>query len=387
MRALIVGAGIAGLSSAYWLKRVGIDVVVIERSPGPRDAGFLIDLFGLGYEVARKMRMTTSLRARQRTIPRCAFMDPGGLTLFEQSPEKVKRRLFAGPHVTVTRGELERQLLNRVFRDSEIRFARSLLSLRDEGRRVAALTDDGRLEYFDLVVGAGGLHSTTRRLALAQGGECERYLGFDAAAFTLSSPHLSELLGVESQSITGLGRQLTISPLGGGRLGAVFVYERRSTLQDRSAEAVQRSLREAFADFVWLAPAIIDRVAEATDLHYDAVAQVALPKWSVGRVVLVGDASHCVSPLGLQGASLAMTGARMLSQELANAGRDVVRALRAYEDRMRPAVMRAQVVGQRMARWVAPSTKTRLAVRDLAVRVAAWPVGAAVVRRALGVGE
>ena len=385
MRALIVGAGIAGLCTAYWLKRIGIDVVVIERSPGPRDAGFLIDLYGPGYDVAQKMQVTTSLHALERTIPRCAFMDPRGLTLFEQSAENVKRRLFASRRVTVTRGELERELLSRVFRDCDVRFGRSLLSLRDDGHHVGALTDEGRLEYFDLVVGAGGLHSTTRRLTLARGIESERYLGFDAAAFTLASPQLCKLIGAESQSMTALGRQLTVSPLGGGRLGAVFVYARENTLQNRAPEFVRRSLRDAFADFTWLAPAIIDRLDEATDLHYDAVAQVALRRWSVGRVVLVGDAGHCVSPLGMQGASLAMTGARILSQELANAGSDVVRGLHAYENRMRPAVRRAQLVGQRMANWVAPRTKMTLAARDFGIRSATSPLGAAVVRRLLGV--
>ncbi|HEV8410412.1 MAG TPA: FAD-dependent oxidoreductase [Gemmatimonadaceae bacterium] len=387
MRALVVGAGIAGLCTAYWLKRIGIDVVVIERSPRPRDAGFLIDLYGSGYEVARQMQMATSLQALRRTIPRCAFKNPKGSMLFEQSPETLKRRLFTTQRVTVTRGDLEQQLLGRVFGDCDVRFARSLLSLRDDGRHVGALTDEGRLEYFDLVVGAGGLHSTTRRLTPALSGETERYLGFDAAAFTMTSPHICTLIGAESQIMTALGRQLTISPLGGGRLSAVFVHEREHTLLNRTPAVVQRVLRKAFAGFTWLAPAIIDQIGEATDLHYDAVAQIALPKWSVGRIVLVGDASHCVSPLGLQGASLAMLGARTLSQELANAGRDVVRGLHAYEKRMRPAVERAQVVGQRMANWVAPHTKIKLAARDFGIRAANSPLGAAVVRRMLGVGR
>ncbi len=147
MRALIVGAGIAGLSTAYWLKRIGVDVVIMEQSPGPRDAGFLIDLYGPGYEVAQQMRVATSLQALRRTIPQCAFMDPAGLTLFEQSPEKLKHRLFTARRVTVTRGDLEQQLLSRVFGDCDVRFARALLSLRDDGRHVRTLTEDGRLEY------------------------------------------------------------------------------------------------------------------------------------------------------------------------------------------------------------------------------------------------
>jgi 2-polyprenyl-6-methoxyphenol hydroxylase-like FAD-dependent oxidoreductase len=82
-----------------------------------------------------------------------------------------------------------------------------------------------------------------------------------------------------------------------------------------------------------------------------------------------------------------MLGARTLSQELANAGRDVVRGLHAYEKRMRPAVQRAQVVGQRMANWVAPHTKIKLAARDFGIRAANSPLGAAVVRRMLGVAR
>ena len=60
-RALIVGAGIAGLATAWWLERAGWDVLVVERAPGFRAGGYMIDFFGPGHEVARRMGLLPAL--------------------------------------------------------------------------------------------------------------------------------------------------------------------------------------------------------------------------------------------------------------------------------------------------------------------------------------
>ncbi len=83
---------------------------------------------------------------------------------------------------------------------------------------------------------------------------------------------------------------------------------------------------------------------------------------------------------------MAMAGAEVLAEELSAAGRDLQTALRRYEQRLRPAVLRRQVAGRAMADWFVPATPLRLAIRDLITRLSTWPGVRLIVRRSLAVG-
>ena len=194
------------------------------------------------------------------------------------------------------------------------------------------------------------------------------------------------MVGDELHTLTGPGRQVAVYPTVGDTVGVFFVHERERTLADRSVAGIAEELRSVYGAFGGVVPALLTKLDQAHDLYYDAVAQVRIPQWSLGRVVLVGDACQCVSPLGGQGASLAMAGARSLARELATDG-EVGTALSRYERRMRPAVSRAQEAGQRVARWIAPRSKLKMLARDLALRVSVWPIASSVMRHALGTAE
>lgn len=377
-----MGAGIAGLTAAYWLRRHGHDVHVIERAMQPRTEGFMVDFYGPGYAVAEDMDLLGDLERIHQEIPRWAFESASGARRFSVTYADVRRRIFAGRHFNFLRSDLERVLLARVAGDAEVRCGVSLTDLRPAGVRMAASLSDGTTFPCDLVVGAGGVHSPTRRIWLDADPSCERYLGFDAAAFSVRDATLRATLDGELRTLTGAGRQATVYPLEGDRVGAFFAHEREFTLQRRSSASVAAELRSVYAGFGGAVPALLKGVERAGDLYYDAMTQVALPHWSRGRVVLVGDACQCVSPLGGQGVSLAMAGARRLARELA-ATPDLHAALASYEGRMRPAVRRAQRAGRRMARWVAPHNPLKLMLRDLTLRAATWPLASAVMRRAL----
>jgi 2-polyprenyl-6-methoxyphenol hydroxylase-like FAD-dependent oxidoreductase len=105
-------------------------------------------------------------------------------------------------------------------------------------------------------------------------------------------------------------------------------------------------------------------------VYFDEVSQIEMNRWSKGRVVLVGDACQCVSLAAGQGASLAMAGAYVLSQEIGVS--DLDSALVRYEQRMRPAVRQKQRAGRRIVKWIFPATPFKLKVRDSVTRFASW---------------
>ena len=285
------------------------------------------------------------------------------------------------------RSDLQQLLLDLVRHDVEIQTGTTIAALQRRGSTLAALLTDGRQIQCDLVIGAGGIHSPTRDLVFGEGALWERYLGLDAAAFISANEDLRGVAGESLHTMTGPGRQVTVYPMAHGRVGALFLHERERTLDDRSPAGIVAELRRVYGGFGEVVQELLLRVEDAPDLFYDAVAQVRLPRWSLGRVVLVGDACHSVSALGGQGASLAMAGAWALVRKLLLSGGEIELALRRYERRMRPSVHRIQAAGARMANWVAPRSGLKLAARDLVLRASVWPLASSVMRRAVGATE
>ncbi|HEX3837617.1 MAG TPA: hypothetical protein VHW25_11700 [Steroidobacteraceae bacterium] len=88
----------------------------------------------------------------------------------------------------------------------------------------------------------------------------------------------------------------------------------------------------------WQIPRLLEAMWQATDFYFGDVAQVKMPHWSGGRMVLLGAAAYCPSPFSGQGTSLALVGAYVLAQELQRSGADIGAACDRYESRMHPYV-------------------------------------------------
>lgn len=107
-------------------------------------------------------------------------------------------------------------------------------------------------------------------------------------------------------------------------------------------------------------------------VYFDTISQIVLPRWSAGRVALLGDAAWCVSLFAGYGSALAVGGAYRLGTHLAQAG-DIPAALAAGENEPRPEVLRKQRLGRRVKGLYAPADPFRLWLRDLPLRTSAWP--------------
>ena len=119
--------------------------------------------------------------------------------------------------------------------------------------------------------------------------------------------------------------------------------------------------------FGWVVSAALDAAPHTTEIYEDVVAQVEMPRWSNGKVVLIGDAAYAVSLVAGQGASMALAGGTLLG-ELLTPGTAIEPALRAMEAQLRPAVLKKQRSGRRTAHWFVPATPLHIALRNLAFR-------------------
>ena len=119
-------------------------------------------------------------------------------------------------------------------------------------------------------------------------------------------------------------------------------------------------------------PEIKRHLAACDNLYFDAVSQIELPAWSLGRAALVGDAAYCPSLLAGEGSAFAMAGAYILAGELQQADGDPA-AFAAYERRFRPFIERKQKSARRVRVQLCTQDAAGAPFRDLVLRVGAIP--------------
>jgi 2-polyprenyl-6-methoxyphenol hydroxylase-like FAD-dependent oxidoreductase len=368
MKVVICGAGIAGLTLGWWLGRDSWDVVIVEKATGVRDEGYMIDFMSSGWEVAERMGLITGLRQIAYHIPGVQWIDERGRTQARIDYESFSLML-GGRLLSLMRGDLEQVLFKALPASVDLRFGMTIESIRDGTDRIEVTLSDGRVEEAELVVGADGIHSRVRALVFGEEGQFRRYLGYHTAAYVFEDPAAVKVLGGQFKIMALPARQAGFYPLRTGRVAAFFAHvdENPALPPDPVAQ-----LCRIYGDLGWLVPTGLAHAAKLPGIYYDQIAQIEMPRWTLGHVALVGDACDAVSLLAGQGASLAMGTAYVLAQELRRQP-TINAALDAYSVRLILDIRRKQGAGRKTARWIVPRTRLDIAVRNWTLRVALLP--------------
>jgi 2-polyprenyl-6-methoxyphenol hydroxylase-like FAD-dependent oxidoreductase len=379
VKVLISGAGIAGLSLALRLHQRGLAPMVIERAPELRDGGYMLGLSDPGYQAAERMGVAETLAAARHLPARLVYMDGRGRETFSIGGRTLER-LVGERQINLMRGDIERTLHDRVGGRVEIRFGASVETLERTQNGIAARLDDGTVLEADLIVGADGLHSRIRALRFGAEEQFVHSLGARVAAFVLDRSRHSMAEPGTSYSMTEVGRAVALADAGEDRMVAFFIW--RSEAGQRAATA-EDEVRRAFAGAGWRVPAMLDLLAQAEGVYRDEVAQAVVPRWLSERAVLIGDAACAVSLVAGKGATLAMAGACVLADALADNPADVDAACGRYEAWLRPLAEAAQRTARRNLFLFAPANRVQLAARRAVLRLAMQPLLAPLARRLL----
>ncbi|WP_275003814.1 FAD-dependent monooxygenase [Promicromonospora iranensis] len=368
MRAIIIGAGIAGLATALRLHQIGWDTLIVERAPGRRGGGYAVTFGGIGYDAAERMGILPGLRARSFETTELVYHKSDGSRRFALDRATIAATTGARS-ITILRGDLESVLYDKVRDHTTIRFGTTLTAIDQDEHAVRVTLSDGTVETADLLIGADGLHSATR--ALLFGPEEDFLLDLDhrVAVFMLERRPAGIAPGATG-TLSSRGRTAAVISAGDGRNVAFFGYRAGHARPD---EDVTTQLNRVYGDLGWVIPEALAGLEGADSVYFDTISQVVAPSWSSGRVVLLGDAAWCVTLFAGYGSALAVGGADRLGTELAAHPGDILRALNAWEAAIRPEAERKQRLGRRVKGVYAPANPVLLWLSLLPLRLATLP--------------
>ena len=344
IRVLIQGASIAGPALAYWLRRQGAEVTVVEQTSGLRPGGQAVDARGVAKEVIRRMGLESAVRAACTDTAGAYRVDADGNVLETHRAEDHGGDGYIA-EIEILRGDLAEILYDATRDTVEYVFGDRIADLTQDADGVDVTFASGDRRRFDLVIGADGLHSALRSMVFGPRERYVRHLGLVLAYFSVPNEFGLDRWLIDYQEP---GRSAGLRPIQDAtRAIAMFSFSAaESTVPHRDVEAQKSLLRERMAGFGWLTPRILAHLDDTPDFYLDQVAQVVMDRWSSGRVGLLGDAAYSASPMSGGGTGLALVGAYMLAGELAAAGWDPEAGFAGYEERMRSYVDANQEIGR-----------------------------------------
>lgn len=350
LKILIIGAGIAGTALAFWLAKLGHDVTVIERYPELRASGLQIDLRGHGIEVMKRMGLEQAFRDVAVHETGLEVVDGAGRQ-WAWFPANTSGK---GPQSFTSEWELMRGDMCRIMHDRSKKwgakyvFGKTVVTFdegstaQEPGSGVDVTFSDGSTDRFDLMVGADGASSRTRRMLLSPDKDVLQYMRQSIAYFTLPR----EQKPGEDRRGTGYfttgGRGVLIRRHDPHLIQVYLLFNSHylENVKRGDVPAEKAALAKVFRGAGWRVDEFLKGMLEGADDFYCAHAGVVkLDAWSsgTGHVVLLGDAGYSTAVNGT-GTTAAMVGAYVLAGEIGPDGDkdDLGAALKRYDDKLRP---------------------------------------------------
>ena len=373
MKVAINGAGIAGTALAYWLSKLGHDVLLVERASALRTGGFVVNLWGIGYDALERMGLLPALLELQHPSGELRMVDGAGRTRGGY-PSQVLVELANGRMATLARSDIATTIFDALDGRVETLFDDTIIAIDEEGARVRIGFENSMPRDVDLVIGADGLHSRIRQKIFGPDILFEYPMGCHVASFEVAGYRPRNDNAYVAH--TALGRYVARFPMRDDRM-LFFMLLRDECLKGRAPTnnvERHRTLKDAIAGIGWESGPILSALEHVDDIYFDSISQIRMNTWAKGRVALIGDAAACPSLIAGEGAGFALAQAYVLAGELHLHGNDIALAISRYEARLRAVVVRKQKQAERLVSSFVPRTELGVRVRDCATLLMRLPL-------------
>ena len=341
-KVLLSGASFAGLSTAYWMNKLGCKVTIVEVASDLKMGGTPVDILGNTVEIVKRMGIFEQIKS-SRLNPR--------IIEFKNADDNTEGFMAhdEDEQIGEDESEIERDILlkilyNTIKNDVEFVFNDSIIALKEVNEEVEVTFKNGSQKNFDLVLGCDGIHSAVRRLWF--GPEID-YMHFLKQYFSITI--IDKLLIKEDTA------QLYNVPNKAVMLNAYnnktdiifnFISEKDIVYDYRNMAQQEQIIVDQFAGQGWRTAELLEEVKDSGNFYFDKFCQIKMPSWTKGRVALIGDAAYCASPAAGQGASLSMQGAAALADALHKHSGNHQLAFEEYEHNLRPLIEQVQAIAE-----------------------------------------
>ena len=344
-KVLVSGASFAGLSTAYWMNKMGYKVTVVEIGNSLKMGGTPVNIRGNTIDIVKRMGIYEQIRSNRLNLELWEFKNAEDVT--EGAMELRKE----GEPVPEDDYEIERDvLLNMIFdlvkTDVEFIFSDGITALNETKDEVAVTFKNGPARSFDLVFGCDGIHSSVRRIWF---GHEHEYIHFLQQYFSITIVNKSLIRQNTAQMFNVPDKAVMLNAYNHKTdIVLCFRSEQEIPYDYRDEEQQRKIIAEQFEGMGWRTAELLNEVRESKTFYFDKLCQVKMPSWTKGRVALVGDAGYCASPAAGMGGSLAIDGAAALADAFQNNKGDFELAFRDYNTGFRPFIEGVQAEAVRV---------------------------------------
>jgi 2-heptyl-3-hydroxy-4(1H)-quinolone synthase len=303
---LIVGGGIAGLATAAGLARAGIECEIVEHAEAWKPVGAGIVLGVNAMRVMKTLGLEEEVAACGARLGRGGITDQAGRALGATDFSLMEPEF--GPTIALQRASLH-AVLKQAATDVPVSLGTSIESIVQHADHVDARLTDGSEKRYDLVIGADGLRSRVREMLF--GDERIVYSGYTCWRFVVPAPFEA----VDLCEMWGRGKRFGIAPVGDDRIYCFAVANAPPRQADPADGRLER-FRARFAEFAGQVPHLLDALHAPEELIHNDLEELATGPWHEGRVGLIGDAAHAMTPNMGQGAAMALEDSMVLVELL-----------------------------------------------------------------------
>ncbi|WP_224372906.1 FAD-dependent monooxygenase [Hyalangium versicolor] len=361
-KVLISGASFAGLSTAFWMSRLGYEVTVVEVARGLRTGGTAVDIKGNTVDIVRRMGLFDQIRSNRLSLQRWEMKNERDVT------ERSLVLRGEGEAPSDSEFEIERTVLLNMLFDAvkdyiEVVFDDSMTALSGTQGSIEATFAKGARRTFDLVFGCDGVHSSVRRLWF---GDEAQYLYFLGQYFSITIVNKLLIERNTAQMFNVPGKAVMLNAYKNNTdIIFAFASDKEIPYDRRDEEEQRRIIADQFVGAGWRTAELLEEVRNAKSFYFDKLCQIRMPSWTKGRVALVGDAGYCPSPAAGMGGSLAIDGAAALADAMRDHDCNFELAFRAYNERFRPFIEQVQAEAVRTGlETLVPRTEEAIRARN-----------------------